>query len=356
MRAGGPNRVRAGPLAAAACALLLAAGCTEARLEPYRDERFLEEYRYALGESYLEVDGLRFCYQEFGQGPTVMIVPGLGTSIDFWQLNIPALAEHFHVLAVDPPGVGKSDKPDATYDLLWMVEKLVAFLNAKNVEKASLIGGSLGGHLALLIALNHPERVEKLVLMGSTGAWDPPGFLLAGGLKLFWNEELFIDHVRRAWPDIFHMIFKYQTEMTRRIFRYQMAQRACYKAFEAEGRASARAILSIFFHSCLHRLKDVRCPVLLVWGEGDQIHPVRDAKVKWKNLPDSRLVIFPDAAHEVMVDQYARFNEVVVTFLRFGTQAVSNHIPPSSASIPDEPTAIPQIPGPAPLLPLPRLR
>jgi 4,5:9,10-diseco-3-hydroxy-5,9,17-trioxoandrosta-1(10),2-diene-4-oate hydrolase len=341
---------------AALGALLPAGGCTDARLAAYRDDPFLAEYRYALGENYLEVDGLRFCYQEFGRGPTVVIVPGLGTSIDFWQLNIPALAEHFHVLAVDPPGVGKSDKPDASYELPWMVEKLVAFLDAKNVEKASLIGGSLGGHLALLIALDHPERVEKLVLMGSTGAWDPPGFLLAGALKLFWNEELFIDHVRRAWPDIFHMIFKYQTEMTRRILRYQMAQRACYSTFEAEGRACSRAILSIFFHSCLHRLREVRCPVLLVWGEDDQIHPVRDAKVKWKNLPVSRLVILQDSAHEAMVDQYARFNEVVVAFLRFGIQAVRNEIPPASASIPDEPTAIPRIPGPAPLPLLLRLR
>src|SRR5437773_2122615 len=64
-------------------------GCTEARLRPYRDDRIVEAYRYALGERYAEVDGLRLCYQEFGQGDMVLILPGLGTSIDFWQLNIP---------------------------------------------------------------------------------------------------------------------------------------------------------------------------------------------------------------------------------------------------------------------------
>jgi pimeloyl-ACP methyl ester carboxylesterase len=186
---------------------LTCASCTDFRLAGYRDDRFLAEYRYALGEQYVEAEGIKFCYQELGQGPTVLILPGLGTSIDFWQLNVPALAEHFHVVALDPPGFGKSGKPDATYELPWINQRILAFLDAKQIEQASIIGGSMGGHLGLLLALDHPERVDKLVMMGATGAWPPPAPLLDMGIKLLWNEWLVSDYMRGHWPEIYALMF-----------------------------------------------------------------------------------------------------------------------------------------------------
>src|SRR5438552_7452473 len=90
------------------CFLLAATtGCaplTDLRLRGYRDDQRVEHYQYALGERYMDVDSLSLCYQEFGQGPDVLILPGLGTSIDFWQQNIPALAKSYHVVALDVPG------------------------------------------------------------------------------------------------------------------------------------------------------------------------------------------------------------------------------------------------------------
>ena len=68
------------------------------------------------------------------------------------------LAERFHVVAVDPPGFGKSDKPNNSYDLVWICDRVIAFLKAKGIDRASFIGGSMGGHLAMLIALKNPER------------------------------------------------------------------------------------------------------------------------------------------------------------------------------------------------------
>ncbi len=140
----GPAEVVVLRLAACLISLGLCAGCTDLRLRPYRDDRCLAEYRYALGEQRLDVGGLDFCYQELGQGPTVLILPGLGTNIDFWQLNAPVLAKQYHVLLIDLPGLGKSSKPDASYDLLWVCDRIIAFLDAKGVERTSVIGGSLG--------------------------------------------------------------------------------------------------------------------------------------------------------------------------------------------------------------------
>lgn len=315
------------PLAALAALLALwpaVAGCTDLRLARYRDDRLLAEYRYALGEEVLTVDGLRVVYQERGRGPTLVIIPGLATSVDFWQLNIPALAEHFHVIALDPPGLGKSDKPDRAYDLPWMRDRVLAFLDAKGVERFSVMGGSLGGHLALMLALEHPERVEHVVMMGSTGAWEPPGPLLEIGLRLLWNEWLVVDYMRGNWPHIFGMMFAHRTKLTERILRVQMAMRADGARYAPEGRAAARALKSIFYNSCRARLGELKPPLLLIWGEGDRIHPPDDAYFIRRKVRQSRLVIVPDAGHEVMMDQTEEFNRVVIDFLTRGVDGVAD--------------------------------
>jgi 4,5:9,10-diseco-3-hydroxy-5,9,17-trioxoandrosta-1(10),2-diene-4-oate hydrolase len=268
------------------------------------------------------VEGLKLCYQEKGQGEPVLILPGLGTSIDFWQLVIPSIAQKYHVVAVDLPGFGKSDKPDAAYDLLWISERIRAFMDAKGLARASIIGGSLGGHLALLLALDHPERVAKLVLMGSSGTWPRPGPLLDLALKSLWNDAIVTDHLRRAWPDIFAKMSESRTPLTQTLLRYQMAIRANAKRFAPEGRAASRALRSIFYSSCRDRLPEVAVPVLLIWGEADQIHPPAEGVYFRKHLPDSRLVGVPGSRHEVMIDQPAVFIQAVLAFLERGTQAV----------------------------------
>lgn len=307
-------------MAAAACP-----SCTDLLLARYRDDQYLTGHHYALGEQYVVVDGIRFCYQECGEGPTVVILPGLGTNIDFWQRTIPVLARSFHVIAVDPPGIGRSDKPDASYDLIWICDRLKAFLDARGVAHASFIGGSFGGHLAALLALRYSERVDKLVLMGSSGFWEKPGPLLRVAFALLWNDAIVADHMRRAWPDIFSRLFIRQTPLTRELLRYQMAVRAVGSVYEAEGLAFSRTLRSIFCHSLRGDLERLRQPVLLIWGEYDAVHLPKDAVYFRDHIPDSRLVVVPNSGHEVMIDQMAVFDRLVTAFLRDGTAAIADH-------------------------------
>ncbi len=323
-----PRTARAALLALSTLVMLTSgcAWCTDVQLAQYRDDKLLAEYRYALGEEYLEVDGINFCYQEQGRehDETVVILPGLGTSADFWELNIPVLAEQYHVLAIDIPGFGKSDKPDASYELPWLCERLLAFLDAKGVQRASFIGGSMGGHLGLLLALDHADRVEKLVMTGACGGWPEPDILLTLGFKVVWSDAVVTDHLRRNWPSIHERLYERHTPMTERIFRHQMAVRAHPTAFKPEGRASARALKSIFYNTCRHRLADLEKPVLLIWGEEDFIHLPKDGVHFRAHFPNSRLVIVPGAAHEVMVDKTEIFNSTVLAFLKDGIAGVQD--------------------------------
>jgi len=248
----------------------------------------------------------------------VVILPGLATLADYWYLTIPELARDFRVIAVDLPGCGKSDKPDASYELAWINERIMAFLDQMKVSRFSVIGGSMGGHLALMLALDHPDRVERIVMMGSTGAWPEPGPVLSAAIKLLWSDQIVINHLRANWPSIYEKIIRHPTPTTDRIFRYQMAIRADMDKYRSEGIASSRTLCSIFRNSCRSRLSQVRVPVLLVWGEHDEIHPLRDAQYMRDHIPGARLEVIPDAAHEAMIDQPARFIEVVAPFLRGG--------------------------------------
>ena len=320
-------------VALAATLAFAAASCADIRLRQYRDDQRLAGYHYALGENYVTVGGLAYCYQEAGAGEMVLILPGLGTSIDYWQFVIPALASRYHVVAVDLPGFGKSDKPDAGYELSWIADKVIAFMDAKHIERTSIIGGSMGGHLALIMALNHPDRVSKLVLMGSVGNWEPPGLLLDVAIKTLWNDDLATNFLREQWPELYAKTFKTKTPLTEEIFRYEMALRADGRKYFPYGRAASRAFRSILKSSCRDRLGEIGCPVLLVWGEEDTIHSAFDVAVHFRNhLPDSRLVVVPDAAHEVMVDQPEAFNDAVLAFLKSGTAAIQDRLPPSVAA------------------------
>jgi pimeloyl-ACP methyl ester carboxylesterase len=308
---------------------LLSAGacfsCTDLQLRRYRDDAFVRQYHYAHGEQYVEVNGLQVCYQEMGQGDqTILIIPGLGTSVDFWQLVMPDLARHYHVVAMDPPGFGKSDKPDLHYSLKWITRQIVDFMDVKQIEHATLMGGSLGGHLALLVALEQPQRVDRLILMGSCGAWPEPSIFTILGLVTLWQDPLVVDHLRRNWPKIYWDIVGSDGAVAERIFKYQMAMRADLKQFWPEGRAASRSLKSIFFNSTRGRMDEIRQPTLLVWGEEDRIHLLSEGFYFRRHLPDARMVIVPDSAHEVILDQPQAMIDLVLRFMNGGTAAIDD--------------------------------
>lgn len=322
---------RISPFAIAACLVVSAcSGCGNALLARYRNPQLLRTHTYRLGEKYESINGVRVCYQEQGTGPDVVILPGLGTSVDFWQSNIPALSRKYHVVAVDPPGFGKSDKPDGTYDLMRICDNIRLFLAARGINHASFIGGSMGGHLAMLIALSHPECVDKLVLMGSSGTWTSPGPLLRVALDSPLYEPLVINQLRYHWPGIYSKMFLHPSPVSQEVLRYQMAVRADEARYGPEGRAAARALRSIFYRSCRYQADQIQAPMLLIWGEQDRIHPWKAGTILRDRVPDSRLVVVPNAGHEVMVDQPDVFNRLVLRFFQGGTGAVPDHLPGSA--------------------------
>jgi pimeloyl-ACP methyl ester carboxylesterase len=121
-----------------------------------------------------ELDGLLIHYVEEGHGPATVLIHGLGGFAESWRHNIPELARHSRVIALDLPGFGRSGKPRRQYTTAFLARGLDGLFSALGVEQVRLVGHSLGGAVAARYALDHPGRVERLALLGAA----VPGFEL----------------------------------------------------------------------------------------------------------------------------------------------------------------------------------
>ena len=143
-------------------------------------------------------DGIRTNYLEAGAGRPVVLVHGSGPGVSAyanWRLTIPALTDQLRVLAPDMAGFGFTERPaDVRYELATWTDQLLGFLDALGLERASIVGNSFGGAIALALATHHPDRVDRLVLMGSVGV----PFPITEGLDAVWGYQPSPEAMRRV--------------------------------------------------------------------------------------------------------------------------------------------------------------
>ena len=148
-----------------------------------------------IGRSVL-ANGIRTNYLQEGEGEPVVLVHGSGPGVSAhanWRLTIPTLAQQFRVYALDMVGFGFTERPaQIDYNLQTWTDQLIGFLDALGIERASLVGNSFGGAIVLHAADQHPQRVNRLVLMGSVGV----PFPITAGLDAVWGYEPSLESMR----------------------------------------------------------------------------------------------------------------------------------------------------------------
>ncbi len=113
---------------------------------------------------HLDAGGLRLHYEEIGTGPTLVLLPGLGMRAEHWAPHLPLLAANRRVIALDVRGGAESDCPNGPYETREMAEDTALALDSLGIERTDVLGVSMGGFVAQWLALNHPERVARMVL------------------------------------------------------------------------------------------------------------------------------------------------------------------------------------------------
>ncbi|PWT88001.1 MAG: hypothetical protein C5B55_13870 [Blastocatellia bacterium] len=252
------------------------------------------------------VFGQKIHYVEAGSGPTVILLHGLGGSSQVWQLNINPLAEKFHVFVPDQIGFGKSDKPLVNYRIRTYVDFLDQFCKQLKIERASLVGSSLGGWIAAAYTLAFPDRVDKLVLEDAAGYAPPKDFDLNSlyGLNPSTREG---------------MKFLVGKVFYNKIYTSDAAidQAIAFRMSAGDGYTINSLIESMirgedFLDSTV---KMIKRPTLIVWGRQDGLVLLADGERFNKDIIGSKLLIFDQCGHVPNVEKAMEFNSAVLKFI-----------------------------------------
>jgi 2-succinyl-6-hydroxy-2,4-cyclohexadiene-1-carboxylate synthase len=264
----------------------------------------------------IAVNGIRLNVERVGEGPPLVLLHGFTGSTATWAPHLDAFSGHFSVIAVDLPGHGASDAPadPARYGMEQCVSDLLALFDRLEIARASLLGYSMGGRVALNLAIAAPERIRALVLeCASPGIADPDERLArrrsdAALADMIEREgiEAFVDYWERL------PLFASQAALPAAIRDRQRAQRL---ANTARGLATSLRRIGTGMMEPLHdRLGGIQSPVLLIAGERDEKY-CRLGRSMAGAIPAARLVVVPDAGHAVHLEQPEAFHRHVLEFL-----------------------------------------
>lgn len=267
---------------------------------------------------FLTLDGMRTHHVVAGQGPPLLLVPGLASSIAVaWQRVVLPLTSHFRVHALDLPGNGDSDRPDRRYTLQEGVDFLLRYLDHHGIAQTNLLGSSAGGLLSTLLALQHPDRVQRLVLVSSAGFGRDIAWFLRLLTLPFLGELLTVPHdllLRLALRGVYARPGQIDaatlTEITR-VRRIPGTSRAILRALRVHvGLRGLNPELVLLEQ--LHRLTQ---PTMLIWGDCDGVIPLAHARAAARLIPDCRLEIFTGCGHDPAWEQPERFRELLRGFI-----------------------------------------
>jgi 3-oxoadipate enol-lactonase len=252
-------------------------------------------------------------WESTGKGPPVLLIMGLGMNATGWWRTVPVLSRRFRVIAFDNRGTGRSSALSGSYSTEAMADDAAAVLDAAEVDDAHVYGFSLGGMVAQLLALRHPERVRSLVL----------GATHAGGMRAqradpqtiaFFRRRAVLPAEEAAWASV---PYGYGPTFRREHAGHIGEDIAQRLRFPIERRAYRAQLGAAFMHDSFRRLDSIAAPTLVVHGEVDRMVPVRNAELMAERIPDARLHVLPDVGHFYPTEEPGA-TEVIGSFLSGG--------------------------------------
>lgn len=260
-------------------------------------------------EKTVTIFGAKIHYIEAGDmaNPTVVLIHGLGGNSDNWIFTTPALAAKYHVVALDQVGFGKSDKPFINYRAGTYVDFLDKFFTEVKIEKATLVGNSLGGWIGALYSLRYPARVEKLVLVDAAGFAPPKDF----DPRVLQNLN---PSTREQVRETLKLAFYNQALVNDAFIDSAITARVS----AGDGYTIQTLIESVkrgedFLDG---KLKDLKKPTLIVWGKQDGLTTLAEFGERFKReIPGSELIVYDQCGHAPMFEKAANFNADLLKFL-----------------------------------------
>ena len=259
-------------------------------------------------DRFVTIYGSKIHYIEAGSGPVVILLHGLGGDTSNWAPTLAPLSAKYHVIVPDQIGFGLSDKPLINYRVATLVDFLEGFYQELKIERATLVGNSLGGWVAAAYALAHPQKVERLVLV------DAAGFSLPGGTNPG-SLNVLNPATREGVRQIMSLIF-----YNKQLF---MSDAVIDQIFASKMTAGDGYTIQRFIEAIARgddvldgRLAAIRQPTLIVWGREDELTTLAQFGQRFKKeITVSRLLIIEKCGHVPPIEKAAEFNSALMRFL-----------------------------------------
>ena len=262
-----------------------------------------------------KVNEINIYYEVRGRGEPLVLILGLGGPCSAWIFQTRAFKKYYQVITFDNRGVGKSDKPSSPYTVRTMADDTIGLLDYLGVDKAHVLGVSLGGMIAQEIAINYPERVGKLIL-GCTAAeiGDTNGSVTrAMGLKEGPPEADITDLRGVDMGKVMSAVTS--LSFNRILFKVLLVSVAKIYFKFGKVKGISGQLEATTAYSTLDRLHEIKAPTLVIAGTGDKIMPIHLSEVLANGIPNARLVKVEGGSHSFFMEMRGRFNKEVLNFL-----------------------------------------
>ena len=259
---------------------------------------------------FAEVGAHRVYYERHGAGAPVLLVNGLTADHTAWQLQADALKERFEVVVFDNPGVGQTTGPGGPYTSELFADVAASLLDHLGIERAHVVGASMGGTIAQQIALRRPELVRSLVLHCTWGRCDA-----------------YIEALFRSWAVIAPAVPL--LELSRQIWLWVFTPRwygtpgnmdsleslVRDNPFPQSSEAFCDQAAACISHDVLDRVGEISAPTLITVGDGDLLTPAYHSRALAERIPGARLHVWPEMGHAPFWEIPDEFNELTTSFI-----------------------------------------
>ncbi|MHA1273430.1 MAG: alpha/beta fold hydrolase [Promethearchaeota archaeon] len=277
--------------------------------------------------SFADVNGIKIFYEIHGEqnDEPLILVHGFGASRLVWRAQVKPLSEHFKVIIFDNRGAGKSDRPNEPYTMEMFADDLNGLMEYLKIDKANILGWSLGGMIVQTFAIKYPERVKKLILINTLPRW--PGD--EKGLQMYIDAQ--IKNYEEKIKDPLKAFFDGAIMGFSRQFVKQMKEdpkKKFYGLFSAEDIAKDRATdpatpqdiknnaHALGNFDVVDKLHEIKAETLIICAEKDRQTPKSQNEIIHEKIPNSKLIVIPKVGHDSPFEKAPEINQYIIDFLK----------------------------------------
>lgn len=262
------------------------------------------------------VDGIQIYYETYGNGPPLLLVPGLGGVGSYWTPQIKSFAERFTVIVHDHRGTGQSTRSDITYSIDQMTRDLLGLMDALDIEKAHLVGHSTGGAIGQTMAIEHPDRIDRLVLYAT---WTKCDSFFQRVFEV--RKTLLLDSGIEAYIKATPIFLFPDWWINQNAEALAKADRDTIPSFPSAQIAASRCDAVMNFDR-VSQLGQIRARPLVLCAADDFLTPAYFSRDLAGRIPGAELKILPRGGHCVSQTQPESFTEAVLSFLEARPRAL----------------------------------